>query len=74
MKALEKQVGGDHYKDLLIQPAKFVRALNLRHLEGEAIYRIIRHKHKNKKRKGQIEDLKKAIHALELILELDYGE
>jgi hypothetical protein len=66
--ALETQVGGDHYKDLKIQPAEFLRQLNVPHLEGEAIYRILRHK-----QKGKAEDIDKAIHTLQIIRELDYG-
>lgn len=65
---LERQVGGDHYKDLKIQPAEFLRQLNVPHLEGEAIYRILRHK-----QKGGKEDIDKAIHTLQIIRELDYG-
>lgn len=66
---LARQVGGDHYKDLKIQPAEFLRQLNVPHLEGEAIYRILRHK-----QKGGKEDIDKAIHTLQIIRELDYGK
>lgn len=66
--AFDKQIGGSHYKDLEVQPAVFLRPLNVEHLEGEIIYRVLRHKKKN----GE-EDIRKAIHGLELILELDYG-
>ena len=68
MSALDKQVGGNHYADMPSQPARFLRDNSVPHLEGEAIYRILRHKSKNGR-----EDLEKAIHTLELILELDYG-
>ncbi len=68
MSAFDHQVGGSHYKDLAIQPAQFLRALNVRHLEGEAIYRILRHAQKNGK-----QDLEKAIHTLQLIIEMDYA-
>jgi len=68
MSAFDRQEGGSHYKDLAIQPAEFLRALNTPHLEGEVIYRTLRHRAKN-----GAEDIRKAIHALELILELDYG-
>ena len=68
MSAFDYQVGGSHYKDLAIQPAQFLRALNVPHLEGEAIYRILRHSQKNGK-----QDLEKAIHTLQLIIEMDYS-
>lgn len=68
MSAFDTQIGGSHYKDLAIQPAQFLRALNVRHLEGEAIYRILRHAQKNGK-----QDLEKAIHTLQLIIEMDYA-
>ena len=68
MSAFKHQVGGDHYASMKSQPAQFLRDNSVPHLEGEAIYRILRHKSKN-----GAEDLRKAIHTLELILELDYG-
>lgn len=68
MSALDKQVAGGHYKSLHPQPAEVLRSWNVPHLEGEAIYRVIRHRSKN-----GAEDIQKAIHTLELILELDYG-
>jgi hypothetical protein len=55
--SLEKQVGGKHYKSMKIQPA-----------EGNAIKYICRHSNK-----GKAEDIKKAIHYLEMILERDYN-
>ena len=67
--SLDHQVGGSHYRDLKIQPAEFLRQLHVPHLEGEAIYRIVRHK-----QKAGREDLEKAIHTLQIILELDYGK
>ena len=67
MSAFDTQVGGSHYKDFKIQPAEFLRANYVPHLEGEAIYRILRHA-----KKGGREDLLKAIHTIQLIIELDY--
>lgn len=69
LSAFKHQVGGSHYKDLAIQPAQFLRALKTPHLEGEAIYRILRHAQKNGR-----QDLEKAIHTLQLIIELDYPD
>jgi hypothetical protein len=67
MSAFATQVGGDHYKNCKIQPAEFLRANNVPHAEGEVIYRILRHAQKNGR-----EDLEKAIHAIQLIIEMDY--
>ena len=67
--AFDTQEGGQHYKDLDPQPAQVMRKWKVPHLEGEAIYRILRHERKN-----GAEDIRKAIHTLELILELDYAQ
>ena len=64
---LEKQVGGKHYKNFKIQPAEFINENKLLFAEGNAIKYICRHSFK-----GKEEDIKKAIHYLEMILERDY--
>ena len=63
-KASNRQVGGDHYKKLAIQPAEYCYKNNLNNLESEAISYITRSRLKN----GSA-DIKKAIHTLELLLE-----
>jgi hypothetical protein len=68
MNPFDKQVAGSHYIALEPQPAEVLRDWKVPHLEGEVIYRTLRHKHKN-----GAEDIRKAIHTLELILRLDYG-
>ena len=65
--SLEKQVGGKHYKSMKIQPAEFININNLPYAEGNVIKYVCRHKFKGKK-----EDIKKAIHYLEMIIERDY--
>lgn len=67
--AKERQVGGDHYIGMAIQPAEYAYRNNLGFLEGTAIGYISRHKSK-----GGREDLKKAIHTLEMLIELEYDE
>jgi len=67
MNIFKKQVGGTHYKDMAIQPATFINKNKLLFAEGNAIKYICRHKNKNGK-----EDILKAIHYLEMILERDY--
>ena len=69
MNALQKQEGGGHYKSLKIQPVEYITANSIPYLEGNVIKYVTRHKSKNGK-----EDILKAIHYLELILELEYGE
>jgi hypothetical protein len=52
----------------VIQPAEFINKNKLLFAEGNAIKYICRHNHK-----GGEEDVKKAIHYLEMILERDYS-
>ena len=66
--SLEKQVGGKHYRGMKIQPAEFINENKLLFAEGNAIKYICRHAIK-----GKEEDVKKAIHYLEMILERDYS-
>ena len=67
-KSLDKQHGGSHYKKFKIQPAEFINENKLLFAEGNAIKYICRHS-----AKGKEEDIKKAIHYLETILERDYN-
>jgi len=68
-KVWDKQHGGSHYQKYKIQPSKFVVENELLYPEGCAIKYIIRHRDKNGK-----EDILKAIHFLEMIIERDYSE
>jgi len=65
--SLEKQVGGKHYRSMKIQPAEFINENKLFFAEGSAIKYICRHA-----AKGKRQDIEKAIHYLEMILERDY--
>ena len=65
----DKQHGGSHYQKFKIQPSKFVVENELLFPEGCAIKYICRRRLKGKK-----EDILKAIHFLEMILERDYKE
>lgn len=66
--ALHKQVGGTHYSEMAIQPVEFITANNLGFLEGNIIKYVCRHHAKN-----GVEDIRKAIHYCELLLETKYG-
>ena len=69
MKHSDNQVGGTHYKSMRIQPAEFSTVNGLGFLEGCVVKRVSPHRSK-----GGAEDIRKAIHELELILEYEYGE
>lgn len=64
---LDSQVGGDHYKNLAIQPIEFTHKNKLDFLQGNIIKYTTRHKNKN-----GLEDIKKIIHYAKLIAKLDY--
>lgn len=69
MSALAIQEGGDHYKKLDIQPVEYIHANGLDFFQGNVVKYVTRHKEK----KGA-EDIRKAIHYLQMILEMQYGE
>ena len=64
--ALAVQEGGGHYKDLKIQPIEYIHANNIPFAEGCAIKYLTRWR-----TKGGIEDLKKARHFIDLLIELE---
>lgn len=63
------QVGGDHYKSMKIQPAKFALENKLDYCQANAIKYICRHESKNGK-----QDLEKAKHYIDLLIEHYYGD
>lgn len=65
--AKQKQVGGDHYKTMTIQPVEYIHANNMNFLQGSVIKYISRYKAKNGK-----QDLEKAKHFIDLLIELEY--
>ncbi|MEF3075188.1 DUF3310 domain-containing protein [Methylobacter sp. Wu1] len=67
--ALSTQVGGDHYSRLKIQPAQYTHANDIGHMAGDAIAYITRYKFKNGR-----QDLEKAIHSLQLLIQMEYDE
>jgi hypothetical protein len=67
LKSLLTQVGGDHYKKMVIQPAEFINKNKLLFAEGNAIKYICRHSSK-----GKLQDIDKAIHYLEMVKEREY--
>ena len=69
MNALTVQEGGDHYRDMKIQPVEYIEANNLDFFQGNIIKYISRHKRKN-----GAQDVRKARHFCDLILTLQYPE
>lgn len=66
-KALDVQVGGGHYKSLPIQPVEYCQRNRLCYCESAVVKYVTRHRDKN-----GAEDIRKAIHFLELLLQLEY--
>ena len=66
--ALNKEVGGNHYKEFRIQPIEFIEGNDLGFSVGNIIKYVCRYKYKNGK-----EDLLKARHYIDLLIELEYG-
>lgn len=67
--ANKKQVAGSHYSDKSIQPWDYIHANNLCYFTGNCVKYVSRWKDK-----GGINDLKKAIHYLEKLIELEEGK
>jgi hypothetical protein len=67
--ALDKQESGSHYKDKGIQPIVYIHANNLGFCAGNVVKYVTRYKEKN-----GAADIRKAIHYLELLLELEYQD
>ena len=65
----KKQIGGDHYQSMTIQPSEFINKNNLPFAEGNAIKYLCRHK-----QKGQKKDLEKAIHYCQMAIDRDYSD
>jgi hypothetical protein len=64
--ALETQIGGNHYNSMKIQPIEYTMANEMNPLQHTVIKYVSRYKKKN-----GIEDLKKAIHSLELLIQFE---
>ena len=63
-KALDTQVGGGHYKDMVIQPVEFIVKNKIEYREANVIKYVTRHKSKN-----GIEDVRKAMHYCQMIID-----
>jgi hypothetical protein len=63
---LNLQVGGEHYKDMAIQPVEFIHANGIGYMEGNVIKYVTRWRKKN-----GIADLQKARHYIDLLIEME---
>ena len=66
--ALNVQHGGAHYKDMVIEPAEYIMLNGIPWAEGSAIKYLSRHR-----KKAGAEDVKKAIHFCQMVMEREYG-
>lgn len=78
MSAIERQVGGSHYKDMTIQPwdameAWLTREQHLGYLLGTAIAYLARYNSAGVG-KGGMTDVNKAVHTLQRMIEVADGE
>lgn len=64
MKARDKQIGGNHYSKMKIQPFEFILANDLNFCQANVIKYICRYKDK-----GGIQDLEKAKHYIDMLIE-----
>jgi hypothetical protein len=69
MSANDMQVGGSHYAEKAIQPWDFIVSNNIGYLEGNIIKYVARWR-----QKGGIEDLRKAGHYLQKLIEVETKE
>lgn len=69
MSAFDTQVAGDHYRDMPIQPAEFIHRNGLGFIVGCCIKYLCRYKHKAGR-----QDLEKARHYIDLLIEMEYAD
>ena len=66
MSARDKQIGGNHYRNLAIQPVEYNHANKIPFIEGSIIKYATRWREK-----GGIDDLRKIKHFADLLIELE---
>lgn len=64
--ALETQIGGNHYKNMAMQPVEFASKAKLNFIQGSIVKYISRYKNKNGK-----QDIEKAAHFAKLAIDLN---
>jgi len=68
-KADKTQIGGSHYKDMPIQVSDYVYSNNFNWYQGNIIKYISRYNKKNQNIDLQIQDIEKAIHYAQLLID-----
>lgn len=68
IESLNYQEGGTHYKKYAIQPIEYIHANKLDFFQGSVVKYITRFRDKN-----GLEDLKKAKHFIDLLINLEYN-
>jgi len=66
LNTLERQVGGNHYKQFAIEPMEFIGRNKINFIEGDIIKRICRYKFID----NPMEDLDKIVHEIEVLKEI----
>lgn len=66
---LSKQIGGDHYRSLAIQPVAYIHANKILFIEGSIIKYVTRWRNK-----GGLKDLEKAKHFIDLLIQLESAD
>lgn len=66
IQASDRQIGGSHYKDMNIEPAEYCYKNGLRALESSVVKYISRWREK-----GGTQDLEKAKHCIDLIMQYE---
>ena len=69
MSAFETQVGGDHYTKLKIQPMEYSMANKLDACQHTVVKYVTRFRDKGGRR-----DLEKAMHVIQMLIDLEYPE
>jgi len=67
-KPFETQEGGDHYRSMTIQPVEYIHRNGIGFCEGAVIKYVSRWRSKN-----GVEDLRKARHFIDLLIEMEKG-
>lgn len=66
MSAFDEQAGGRHYLDFVIQPVEFIHQNKIPYIEGNVIKYVSRWRDK-----GGLQDLHKAKHYINLLIEME---
>lgn len=66
MPANERQVAGNHYRRFAIQAWDIINMFGLGYFDGNAVKYLLRWRHK-----GGVEDLEKAMHFIEKLIEIE---